>query len=520
MSAPKPRPKRPASPEQIAANRQNARKSTGPITAEGKERSRENALKHGLTGAGIVQPPALETAYHQRAAAYRAELRPATTVEGDLVRTAALGATRLEQARNQGFAAARRRHARAWFDQRAALDAAINTLPDDPAGALRVLTSTVAGIDWLIDAWTNLHDAITDDGRYWTNDQRDRAFHLQGMRAEAFWMTAGRATARNHFALGRGDSTYLHAQSLAADRKFGKGLGWLVHRSSDITIDPPPREQARAELRALAATHLARLTALRQALAPLDAVDPCPLDDNEDRLWYRYETMARQAFHSALSRLHTTQADRRRGDQDGGPDTPSDEPPPDPNTPQPPAPNEANSSQPVMMQSDENPTDGTMNETRGSDETSPAATDPEAPPPADPEAPPAAADPEAPPAPNEAKPPQLVMMKSDVDDHRLSMDKMRAEYGARLYEATHPEPRDTGRISLHDSLGGYAPEELITILKQRLRVLAVNPGAPWERDPESVVGRPRTHIDLLGPDPKAVAAAARRLKRESRQRSG
>jgi hypothetical protein len=36
------------SDRQRAANRRNAKKSTGPISASGKRRSRENALRHGL----------------------------------------------------------------------------------------------------------------------------------------------------------------------------------------------------------------------------------------------------------------------------------------------------------------------------------------------------------------------------------------------------------------------------------------------------------------------------------------
>jgi hypothetical protein len=35
---------------QIAANRENARKSSGPVTPEGKEKVCRNAVKHGLTG--------------------------------------------------------------------------------------------------------------------------------------------------------------------------------------------------------------------------------------------------------------------------------------------------------------------------------------------------------------------------------------------------------------------------------------------------------------------------------------
>ena len=44
----------PASEAQILANRRNAALSTGPKTPEGKEQSRRNALKHGMTGAGVV----------------------------------------------------------------------------------------------------------------------------------------------------------------------------------------------------------------------------------------------------------------------------------------------------------------------------------------------------------------------------------------------------------------------------------------------------------------------------------
>src|SRR3974377_1166071 len=45
---------------QIEANRRNARLSTGPVTVGGKRKSRQNALRHGLTAETVID--ALEDA--------------------------------------------------------------------------------------------------------------------------------------------------------------------------------------------------------------------------------------------------------------------------------------------------------------------------------------------------------------------------------------------------------------------------------------------------------------------------
>lgn len=43
-----------ASEKQIAANRKNATKSTGPRTQKGKARSKMNALRHGLAASHLI----------------------------------------------------------------------------------------------------------------------------------------------------------------------------------------------------------------------------------------------------------------------------------------------------------------------------------------------------------------------------------------------------------------------------------------------------------------------------------
>jgi hypothetical protein len=59
---------RPVSPEQLAANRANAAKSTGPRTPEGKARSSQNARKHGFTAStfAVVRLEDLQEVAHLR----------------------------------------------------------------------------------------------------------------------------------------------------------------------------------------------------------------------------------------------------------------------------------------------------------------------------------------------------------------------------------------------------------------------------------------------------------------------
>ena len=76
MSHPDDRPSRPISEKKLAANRANARKSTGPRTARGKARVSLNALTHAVTARGAVLPFENEDHFFKFADLLRAALEP------------------------------------------------------------------------------------------------------------------------------------------------------------------------------------------------------------------------------------------------------------------------------------------------------------------------------------------------------------------------------------------------------------------------------------------------------------
>ena len=80
----------------IAANRANSLKSKGPTTPEGKDASRGNALKHGLTAVKLL--PEREAAeVERRSAAFIEELNPSGEVGVALARHAARMSVRMER---------------------------------------------------------------------------------------------------------------------------------------------------------------------------------------------------------------------------------------------------------------------------------------------------------------------------------------------------------------------------------------------------------------------------------------
>jgi len=88
-----------ATEQQIAANRRNAQRSTGPRTPAGKAASRLNALKRGLTSSRAITCGEVYADFDLLRNAFYAEWRPAGVFEITLVQQMVMAAWRLQRLR-------------------------------------------------------------------------------------------------------------------------------------------------------------------------------------------------------------------------------------------------------------------------------------------------------------------------------------------------------------------------------------------------------------------------------------
>ena len=87
----------PISDKQLAANRANAKKSTGPKTAKGKAVCALNGFAHWFTGLATVMTEEDRLAHFAFVTPYAADLRPVGLPETQLARTIAIDNFRLNR---------------------------------------------------------------------------------------------------------------------------------------------------------------------------------------------------------------------------------------------------------------------------------------------------------------------------------------------------------------------------------------------------------------------------------------
>jgi hypothetical protein len=206
--------------DRAAINRRNAQKSTEHRTPDGKNCSRFNALKHGMTARTLVLPDEDADVLQMRVETWIADLQPQNDVEQYLVEQAVHCSWRLDRAeraevarlshliRSVPIAEANRQQEVVaalgyWLlsDQNVAGNTDLRTdllnvlvpahesrtdcrhldIRDHPEAIVFRLESTAVGCQWLLDRWTELR-AVLDQGAPWLWDEKVKALRLLGKR--------------------------------------------------------------------------------------------------------------------------------------------------------------------------------------------------------------------------------------------------------------------------------------------------------------------------------------------------
>jgi hypothetical protein len=180
-----------ASEAQIAANRRNATRSTGPKTDSGRLRVRENALKHGLAAVTIV-PFSLQGDPGQlaeRTADWEHDVQPRTVVERNLVREAArltLEIERGELIETQMIGAWQSSHIRELGRRLLYIagpeEVKVARRPlwaDDPGQLVSQLEASAEGCRWLMERWQEYRNLL-DRKTKWEIPEMLRFIRLQG----------------------------------------------------------------------------------------------------------------------------------------------------------------------------------------------------------------------------------------------------------------------------------------------------------------------------------------------------
>ena len=263
----------------VAANRRNAAKSTGPKTPEGKARARANAIKHGLTGAGVALPGEDAAAIEAEFLQAQEDFAPTTALGRKLVRRAALLGVRLDRCERHANAVAARRERHAAANLRHArveqADRMLDVIESSPRPYRRALLNSPEGVDRLSAEQNMLIDELVGPTLNWTYTHHTRLDALFGYKHGD--IPLGRPTRFSRALLG--DWATIGEEELG-DTPDEERPDWALTKLVEA-ID--------AELEALAA-HRATLDHAALAADESAAVDLAPIEiDRAAELARRYE---------------------------------------------------------------------------------------------------------------------------------------------------------------------------------------------------------------------------------------
>jgi hypothetical protein len=314
---PRPGPRPTTSPAQVAANRLNALKSTGPITPDGKATSSRNSTKHGFCSLVTHVPGEDPDGFDARFASFDATLNPADdpvaayTVALLVRQTQNLD--RLHVARTARAAKLVRDAAKDRATARGRdVEAALRLFATDPDAARRRLLETPEGCDALIKEWTRLRAPLGEPaawdhadgvlahvllGDYTVNKQSAPGF----LATPTAWVTEHREVQRR---LTVNKRAWVHPR----DKYLYEG-----DKTSDENRIDQLLEASRSGVNWLRSVVDAQVDGIRQHRMDLVAEDVRDLDEaplrarldasEEGRLLHRYEQEAYRGYFRTLAVL-------------------------------------------------------------------------------------------------------------------------------------------------------------------------------------------------------------------------
>jgi hypothetical protein len=209
-----------ATAAQIAANRENAKSSTGPRTTEGKQNSSANATKFGLFSASNCVHAGDQDEYDQVAAGLWDNLRPATVIEEMLATEVIRCAWRLRRC------ATAERNLSRWVTLKQRKELVDSGAADpDRKPADPVLFEYAAPVQSAIDrargqAQSGLRRAMNELGKH----QTERLLRARILPADVDPATLGLASAKILLAADKSESSRQKEQVRAASDEFASQL--------------------------------------------------------------------------------------------------------------------------------------------------------------------------------------------------------------------------------------------------------------------------------------------------------
>jgi hypothetical protein len=268
----------------------------GPKTAEGKENSRRNALKHGLC-AKVLLPAEMAATVAARKEDFAGEWEPASPYEEWLVGEIALATARLDRCASMAVADLERTIQRAslcWeMDRRMLAEDLGARLTKEPARVARALGRSRQGTDWLIERWEALARLIKANGT-WDEPQRGLALDMLGVPHEIRDENDSLPAAHDAEGLARLAETEIRRLRRVQDEALiavDETEQWMASSGMPMSEDPETARLRKYEAscrRALLQAH-AEFRRIRKSAQPEKTAAPRPAptgsaaDDRADR---------------------------------------------------------------------------------------------------------------------------------------------------------------------------------------------------------------------------------------------